>query len=46
MFVDNLFGSLGTTSGFGDGKAAADIADSIWTARNYTAAGLIVREAT
>ena len=46
MFVDNLFGSLGTTAGFGEGKAAADIADAIWTTRNYSAAGLIVREAT
>jgi len=46
MFVDNVFGALGTTAGWGDGKAAADIADGIWTARNYSAAGLIVREAT
>jgi len=46
MFVDNLFGALGTTTGYGDGKASADIADDIWMARNYSAAGLIVREAT
>ncbi len=46
MFVDNVFGAVGTTAGYGDGKASADIADDIWMARNYSAAGLIVREAT
>jgi len=46
MFIDNTFGALGTTAGWGDGKAAADIADNIWTVRNSSAAGLIIREAT
>jgi len=46
IFTNNYFGALGTTAGWGDGKAAADIADGIWTAHNYSAAGLIVREAT
>jgi len=45
-FTDNVFGAAGTTTGYGDGKVSADIADDIWMCRNYSAAGLIVREAT
>jgi len=46
MFCGNYFGSLGTTAGWGSGKAECDIEDGIWTVNNRTAAGVIVREAT
>jgi len=46
IFSNNVFGADGTTAGWGDGKAAADIEDGIWIVNCHSQAGLIVREAT
>ena len=46
IFSNNVFGADGTTTGWGDGKAAADIADDVWIVNCHSQAGLIVRQAT
>lgn len=40
-----VFGEAGTTTGYGAGKASADIGTTIELCHNYSNAGLIVREA-
>lgn len=45
MFEGNTFGNTDTTTGFGAAKATAKIPTTVGLARNYSDAGLIVREA-
>jgi len=45
VMVNNTFGSAGTTTGYGNDKATAKIGTGILLSKNYSSAGLIVREA-
>ena len=45
IMSDCVFGAAGTTTGYGAAKASADIGTTIELCRNYSNAGLIVREA-
>lgn len=45
IFSNNVFGGSYTTTGFGAAKAAAKLPTTVGIAKNYSDAGLIVREA-